>query len=84
MPPIPNGYHLGEAFDVADGLDVSVYYENFCVFDIWIDFLGAKCVYYSRWVRPIPTPTKFGTWIEYPDLPTLVTSMITKHRLGAI
>lgn len=92
-PALPEGYHYRQMVSSDHNMTrVEVEYEGARIFIIHIelfshtDYWNKQKRYAARPVRdptggPHMSPVK---WQEYPDLPTLVTSMITKHRLGVI
>ena len=94
LPAIPQHYHIAVR-DTPFGVRVDVLYQGHRIFEMAIEMhyvpeyddpYGTR--YAAREVYDDdPDKLTFNQpepWQEYPDLPTLVTSMITKHRLGVI
>ena len=92
-PALPKGYHyihrVSHEHNVAR---VEVGYKGARIFIIHIE-LFSDVNYWNKQKRYAARPVRDPTggphmfpvkWQEYPDLPTLVTSMITKHRLGVL
>ena len=94
-PPLPEGYHyIHRVNHELNMARVEVGYKGARIFIIHIE-LFSDVNYWNKQkryaARPVRDPARGPftrpavlQWIEYPDLETLVTSMITKHRLGAI
>lgn len=91
-PPLPEGYHYSQIMSPDSGIRFDVCFRGARIFIVAIeayshtDYWEKQKRYAARPMRdPAKGPFMYPVeWIEYPDLPTLVTSMITKHRLGVI
>lgn len=84
-PSLPEGYYYGQSISTNTGTQFAVCFRGARIFIVAVDMDHQTGQTWCK-ARPVlerlpPTPLE---WIEYPDLPTLVTSMITKHRLGVI
>lgn len=83
-PPLPEGYHYEQVMTTDPGVRVEVSFRGARIFIVSIFIVGItgnwekQKRYFARPVQNLADCT------EYPDLSTLVTSMITKHRLGVI
>lgn len=92
-PPLPEGYHYIHRVSHEHNMArVEVGYKGARIFIIHVE-LFSDVNYWNKQkryaARPVRDPAKGPfmypvEWIEYPDLETLVTSMITKHKLGVI
>ena len=95
LPVLPQGYHLEGMRNTLNGIRVDVHYKGARIFEMAIELkyvpeyddpCGTR--YAAREAHnPDPLKRSFNqpySWTEYPDVETLVTSMITKHRLGVI
>ena len=91
-PPLPEGYHYSQTMLTDNGVRFAVSFRGVRIFIIHIeayshtDYWEKRKRYAARPVRDFakgPVMHPVG-WTEYPDLLTLVTSMITKHRLGVM
>lgn len=84
-PPLPEGYHYIHRVSHEHNMArVDVAYKGARIFIIHVE-LFSDVNYWNKQKRYAASPVRnLFEWTEYPDLETLVTSMITKHRLGVI
>ena len=84
VPPLPEGYHYEQVMTTDPGVRFDVSFKGARIFIVAIEAYS-HTDYWEKQKRYAASPVRnLFEWIEYPDLETLVTSMITKHRLGVI
>lgn len=83
-PPLPEGYHYEQVMTTDPGVLFDVSFKGARIFIVAIEAYS-HTDYWEKQKRYAASPVRnLFEWTEYPDLETLVTSMITKHRLGVI
>lgn len=83
-PPLPEGYHYTLRTLLDNGIRFDVCFKGARIFIVAIEAYS-HTDYWEEQKRYAARPVQnLADCTEYPDLPTLVTSMITKHRLGVI
>lgn len=83
-PPLPEGYHYEQVMTTDPEVRFDVSFKGARIFIVAIEAYS-HTGYWEKQKRYAASPVRnLFEWIEYPDLETLVTSMITKHRLGVI
>lgn len=94
LPPMPQHYHIEAMRDTPNGVRVDVHFKGARIFEIAVESrykpeyddpcgtrYAARVVHDNR-----PRKRAFNqpsTWVEYPDLPTLMQAMLARHRIGA-
>lgn len=91
-PPLPEGYHFEAMRNTPNGVRIDVHFMGARIFEIAAEMdinaerfeertrYAARAIYeFDPYKRMFNQPTP---WTEFPDLPSLITSMITRHRIG--
>ncbi len=93
-PDLPQGYHFEQIRKTPNGVRVDVHYRGARIFEIaaeshysfeYDDPVGTR--YAARVVHDNnPRRRAFnqpGTWVEYPDITSLIQAQLARHRIGA-
>ena len=93
VPPLPTGYTYENQRFIQQGIRMHIAYKNTIIAEVsqtvkyvpeFDDPVGlhytARTTNYSRTsLRPFNNP---HPWLDYPSMETLVSAVLTRHRLG--
>ena len=93
VPPLPEGYTYENQRFIHQGIRMNIAHKGIIIaeaeqrvkyvpeFDdlVGLRYMARATNYDNTDVRPFNNPHR---WVEYPDMETLVSAVLTRHRLG--